>query len=94
MDIENLIKENKGTVVDVRTPSEFMGGNVAGSLNIPLNEVVERLDEIKSLSLPLILCCASGGRSGQAQHNLSNQGIDCINGGSWLNVNYYQSQKA
>ena len=79
MDIENLIKENKGTVVDVRTPSEFMGGNVAGSLNIPLNEVVERMDELKSLKLPLILCCASGGRSGQAQHYLSNQGIDKAN---------------
>jgi rhodanese-related sulfurtransferase len=92
MDIENLIKENKGTVVDVRTPSEFMGGNVAGSINIPLNEVVERLDVLKSLKLPLILCCASGGRSGQAQHYLSNQSIDCVNGGSWLDVNYYQSQ--
>lgn len=94
MDIENLIKENKGTVVDVRTPSEFMGGNVAGSINIPLNEVVARMDELKSLKLPLILCCASGGRSGQAHHYLSSQGIDCVNGGSWLNVNYYQSQTA
>jgi phage shock protein E len=94
MDIEKLIKENKGTVIDVRTPSEFMGGNVAGSINIPLNEVVEKLDELKSLKLPLILCCASGGRSGQAYHYLSSHGIDCVNGGSWLNVNYYQSQTA
>jgi rhodanese-related sulfurtransferase len=94
MDIENLIKENKGTIVDVRTPAEFMGGNVSGSINVPLNEVVERLDELKLMEMPLILCCASGGRSGQAHHYLSNQGIDCVNGGSWLNVNYYQSQTA
>ncbi len=92
MDLEKLIKENKGIIVDVRTPEEFMGGNVVGSINIPLNEVVARIDELKGLKMPLILCCASGGRSGQAQHYLANQGIDCLNAGSWLNVNYYQSQ--
>ena len=32
----------KYTVVDVRTKEEFAGGNVAGSINIPLQQVVER----------------------------------------------------
>ena len=49
-------------------------------------------EELKDLNLPLILCCASGNRSGQAQHFLSQKGIDCYNGGSWLDVNYYQSK--
>jgi len=38
MSIEQIIKEKKGTIVDVRTPGEFMGGNVAGSVNLPLQE--------------------------------------------------------
>jgi len=92
MNIENIIKEKKGTVVDVRTTSEFMGGNVAGSINIPLQEIQKRMDELKNLNQPLVLCCASGNRSGQATHFLSKQGIECCNGGSWLDVNYYQSQ--
>lgn len=91
MSIEKIIKEKKGTIVDVRTPAEFSGGNVAGSINIPLQEVVKRLDEIKKLENPLVLCCASGGRSGQAHQYLAQQGIECYNGGSWLDVNYYQS---
>jgi rhodanese-related sulfurtransferase len=91
MDMEKLIKENQGTIVDVRTYGEFMGGNVAGSINIPLNEIPERIEELKALKAPLILCCASGGRSGQAHHFLSQYGIECYNGGSWLNVNYYKS---
>jgi len=33
------------TVVDVRTRAEYMGGHVAGSVNIPLQELVERIDE-------------------------------------------------
>lgn len=92
MNAEQIIKEKQGTIVDVRTTSEFMGGNVAGSINIPLQEIQQRIDELKNLNQPLVLCCASGNRSGQATHFLSQQGIECCNGGSWLDVNYYQSQ--
>jgi rhodanese-related sulfurtransferase len=92
MNIEELIRENKATIVDVRTPEEFSGGHVAGSINIPLQEIQTRLAELKAMSAPLILCCASGGRSGQATYFLSQQGIECYNGGSWLDVNYYQSK--
>ncbi|MEQ1732993.1 MAG: rhodanese-like domain-containing protein [Bacteroidia bacterium] len=92
MNVENIIKEKRGTIVDVRTPDEFRGGNVVGSINIPLQEVTARIDELKALQAPLVLCCASGNRSGQAHYYLSQQGIDCHNGGSWLDVNYYQSQ--
>lgn len=75
------------TIVDVRTPGEFMGGHVAGSINIPLQEIQERLEEVKALGQPIILCCASGNRSGQATSFLRSQGIECTNGGSWLDVN-------
>ena len=92
MNIEKIIKEKQGPIVDVRTPSEFMGGNVSGSINLPLQEIQQRLDEIKNLKVPLVLCCASGARSGMATQFLSNLGIECYNGGSWLNVNAYQSK--
>ena len=92
MNAEQIIKEKKGTIVDVRTASEFMGGNVEGSINIPLQEIQQRIDELKKLNQPLVLCCASGNRSGMATQFLSQQGIECCNGGSWLDVNYYQSQ--
>jgi rhodanese-related sulfurtransferase len=92
MNVEQIIKEKQGTIIDVRTTSEFMGGNVEGSINIPLQEIQERMDELKILKKPLVLCCASGNRSGQATQFLSQQGIECCNGGSWLDVNYYQSQ--
>jgi rhodanese-related sulfurtransferase len=92
MNVEELIRENKATIVDVRTPVEFSGGHVTGSINIPLQEIQARLAELKAMSAPLILCCASGGRSGQATNFLSQQGIKCYNGGSWLDVNYYQSK--
>lgn len=92
MNVEKIIKEKKGTIVDVRTVQEYRGGNVKGSINIPLQEIEQRMDELKKLEQPLVLCCASGGRSGQAHSYLLHQGIECFNGGSWLDVNYYQSQ--
>jgi phage shock protein E len=75
------------TIIDVRTPAEFMGGHVAGSINIPLSDITTKLDEIKKMNQPIILCCASGGRSGQATMFLKQHGINCSNGGSWLDVN-------
>lgn len=78
---------NQKTIIDVRTPAEFMGGHVAGSINIPLNEIPTKVDEIKAMEQPIILCCASGNRSGQATMFLKQFGIECANGGSWLMVN-------
>jgi rhodanese-related sulfurtransferase len=92
MKIAEIIKEKLGTIVDVRSPGEFIGGNVAGSINIPLQEITQRMDELKNLNQPLILCCASGNRSGQAHGYLAQQGLECYNGGSWLDVNFYQNQ--
>lgn len=92
MTIENIIKETNCTIVDVRSHEEFMGGHVANSINIPLQTISERIEELKDLNAPLVLCCASGNRSGQAQYFLSQKGLDCHNGGSWLDVNYYQSK--
>ncbi len=77
----------KATIVDVRTPQEFQGGHVAGSVNIPLQEIHLHLEKLKSLPSPIILCCASGIRSQQATSFLTSNGIDCKNGGSWLDVN-------
>lgn len=90
MSIKNNLKGKQGTIVDVRTPVEYMEGNVPGSVNIPLHDIQKRMSEIKNLTQPLILCCASGARSAHATKLLSEQGVECLNGGSWLNLNYYE----
>lgn len=74
---------NGGIVVDVRSPQEFKMGHVKGSKNIPLNTINNKVKDLKKLNKPLILCCASGARSGQATSILKNAGLDVINAGSW-----------
>lgn len=80
------------TIVDVRTREEFSAGNIMGSINIPLQEVVERQDEIMELKSPILFCCLSGGRSGQATEYFKAKGLDCENGGGWLELNGKLSQ--
>ena len=90
--IEELLRSGDAAVVDVRTPAEFMGGHVAGSVNIPVNEIPMRMDEFRQMK-NIILCCASGARSQNAATYLQLNGIDCINGGPWTDVNYYSNNK-
>lgn len=75
------------TIIDVRTSDEYRAGHVAGSINIPLQEIQARFEEIAKIQGPVVLCCASGGRSFQANSFLRSKGIDCVNGGSWIDVN-------
>ncbi|MGZ3898878.1 MAG: rhodanese-like domain-containing protein [Bacteroidia bacterium] len=86
--LEEILRSGKATIVDVRTPGEYMGAHVPGSINIPLQEIPKRIAELKDKD-NIVLCCASGGRSSQATEFLKQNGIDCVNGGSWMDVNFY-----
>ncbi len=74
-------------IIDVRTPGEFLSGHADGSVNIPLNELIDNIDRLKSLSGDIVLCCASGMRSGSAVYTLQQYGFNNVtNGGSWYEV--------
>lgn len=82
-DYKKMIAEG-AVVIDVRTPQEFEAGNVPNSINIPLNQVQHKVSKFKSIKKPIVLCCASGNRSGQALRFLQSQGLkEVYNGGGW-----------
>jgi len=77
------LKKNGAVCVDVRSLDEFASGNAPGTINIPLQELGNRLDEISRLS-PVVLCCASGTRSGMAKLLLLKNGYRNVhNIGTW-----------
>lgn len=85
--ISDKVNDPKATIVDVRTPGEFAEGHLEGTVNIPLDQVEERIDEFREMSRPLILCCRSGARSGNATAFLTAQGLEDVhNGGGWIDV--------
>jgi rhodanese-related sulfurtransferase len=84
MSVSNYLKTPGATVVDVREPWEFNEGHYPNSLNIPLGDVPNKIDELSALSKPLILVCRSGNRSGMATLMLKNNGVNEVyNGGAW-----------
>ena len=74
-------------IIDVRTRGEFQQGAIRGSKNIPLQNINTQIEAIKKLNKPVIVCCASGMRSGSAASILNNQGIETLNGGGWTSLN-------
>lgn len=79
-------KEQGAVIIDVRSPAEFAQGHVEGSFNIPLQSLAEKLDQF-DVNKPVLLCCASGARSGVAVTILKNKGFrTVINGGPWSNL--------
>jgi phage shock protein E len=52
-------------VIDVRSESEFRSGALEGALNLPLQQLVERIAVVAGdAATPIVLYCASGARSG------------------------------
>lgn len=71
-------------ILDVRTPAEFAGGHIPGSLNIPIDALSRGLGKLKDKNQAIIICCASGSRSGVATRLLKSQGYTQVfNGGGW-----------
>lgn len=79
-----------GKIIDVRTPGEFAGGHVKGSINMPLNILPARAGKLKK-DQPIITCCASGMRSSSARSILLSNGFTTVyNGGSWRSLVKYE----
>jgi len=82
-DVENLARDGSVFLLDTRTPFEVMQGKIDGFINIPLDELRERLDEIPK-DRPIYVHCHSGLRSYLACRILTGNGYDCYNlAGGW-----------
>ena len=75
------------TIVDVRTTEEYTGEHFPNAVNIPLDQVTQRIEEFRNMKKPIIAYCRSGNRSGVAVSILKQCGIaDVVNGGGLDNL--------
>lgn len=82
--ITEILKKEDVIVVDVRNTWEYEEGHVNNALNIPLNEIPARIEELRKLNGPVILYCRSGNRSGAAVHILRQAGITNVHNGGGI----------
>ena len=66
-------KKDEVMLIDTRTPEEFSFGTIPGAVNIPLDEMRDRLSEIPA-DKPVVLFCAVGLRGYLAQRILIGRG--------------------
>ena len=65
--VVNLINREKAVVVDVCSADEFKQGHVGDAINIPLDQLEQKLPgAVKDKSTPVVLVCQVGARSGRA----------------------------
>ena len=65
-------------LVDVRTPAEFASGHLPGAINIPVQELADRLGELQPKDTPVVLYCRSGRRSSSAARTLKSAGFAVV----------------
>lgn len=76
-DIYDLVHRDGAILLDVRTEDEFRKGKVNNSINIPIDELPSRVSELPK-DRPIIVYCASGGRSSMAHSLLKERGFEKV----------------
>jgi len=78
-------------LVDVRSSSEFASGHIPGAINIPMEEIEARLDDL-DVNLPIVLICQSGKRARMSSSLLEpcQRQITVLEGGTqaWIRAGF------
>jgi rhodanese-related sulfurtransferase len=76
-------------LLDVRTDDEWADGRIAGSVHIPMDQLMQRMDEVDDR---VVCVCAVGARSARVAQFLNAQGREAVNldGGiyAWANSGF------
>lgn len=71
----HALVESGATLLDVRTPKEFAEGHLPGAINIPVQELPQRVGELGGAPKGVVVYCAAGGRSASAAEILKRSGM-------------------
>jgi rhodanese-related sulfurtransferase len=74
-DVPGLVDQG-WRLVDVRTDEEWASGRIPGSLHVPMDQVVARVEEVGDR---VLVVCAVGGRSARVTQYLRGQGREALN---------------
>jgi len=82
--IKEFIDDN-AVIIDVRSESEFNSGNLVGSVNVPLKDLMYRVNEFEK-EKKYITVCTVGMRAESAKKFFKKRGYQVVNGGRWSNL--------
>jgi rhodanese-related sulfurtransferase len=83
-DIRHALRSG-ATILDIRDLSSYEDGHIAGSMHIPLGELLTNLSRIPRRK-PVVTCNAGAAESATAAEILNAHGFEALNGGDWQHV--------
>ena len=89
-DLATLLRADPAArLLDVRMPSEFDNGHIAGAYNVPLDQLHDHAHEVRAARGAVVLICQSGQRAQKAEALLRSAGmaaVHVLDGGikAWL----------
>ena len=88
-ELDKIVEENNYIVVDVRTKEEYETGHVKDSINIPVDDIQSRSNELDK-NKTIIVYCRSGKRSANAKEILVNQGYKVYDLGAYESITKFE----
>jgi len=74
-----ICRNTPGAVlIDVRSPGEFAGGHIPGSINLPIQALQHAEDQLGDPDAPIYVYCQSGARSSRAARLLGVMGYSQV----------------
>lgn len=87
--VVDLIQEG-ACVIDVREYLEFKRGHAAGTINVPMSDIISYIGQVRDMGSKFaIVCCNDGSRARIATEIFNDFGIFSINVGSWQNASRF-----
>ncbi|OYT98176.1 MAG: sulfurtransferase [Burkholderiales bacterium PBB1] len=88
----NLINRERGVLIDVSEPAEYLAGHAGGAKNVPFGTLETATDLPKNKSVPVLLMCPTGARANRGVAILRKRGYEkasAISGGvaAWREAN-------
>ncbi len=77
-ELTDWVNVRHAVIIDVREPSEFVTGHIAGSRLIPSGQLEQSLSQLPNKDTPIIIVCAHGIRSSQCANKLKRLGYEKV----------------
>ena len=74
----SLSNQDQALIVDLRSSEAFNSGHITASINIPINDVSRRSNEIINSTKSVVLVCETGSSSTNAGETLKKEGLKDI----------------
>lgn len=94
MEIHEILKSPTVVIIDLRDEKEFAKEHIENAINIPYHQIPDKIEEIKKMSRPLILCCGNQKDCRTAHVYLAQHGLqNTYAGGSYLELNILKEKQ-